>query len=187
MIKSAEGTPAGGYAIHGEYVAELARQLLYNVYQDNLYSRGINIYTTVQSKDQESAYRAVRDGVLEYAARALPGPEEQLDMPAGVENDPQALDEFLDGVFDKFSDERRPADRRRAVGQPHRDQAGAQLARSHLHHRQEGAGRGGAGADGQGQARDAPEARLGRLSTNTTTTGKSSTCRRCRPRSWRCR
>ena len=25
-------------------------------------------------------------------------------MPAGVENDPQALDEFLDGVFDKFSD-----------------------------------------------------------------------------------
>ncbi|CPJ40310.1 penicillin-binding protein 1A [Bordetella pertussis] len=105
VIKSAEGTPAGGYAIHGEYVAELARQLLYNVYQDNLYSRGINIYTTVQSKDQESAYRAVRDGVLEYTRRApYPGPEEQLDMPAGVENDPQALDEFLDGVFDKFSD-----------------------------------------------------------------------------------
>ncbi|KAG1270358.1 hypothetical protein G6F65_013168 [Rhizopus arrhizus] len=105
VMKSAEGTPAGGYSIHGEYVAELARQLLYNVYQDNVYSRGINIYTTVQSKDQEAAYRAVREGVLEYTRRApYPGPEEQLDLPAGTENNPAALDEFLDGVFDKFSD-----------------------------------------------------------------------------------
>src|SRR3546814_1298979 len=46
ILKSAPGTPAGGYAIHGEYVAELARQLLYSVYQDNIYSRGFNIYTT---------------------------------------------------------------------------------------------------------------------------------------------
>ncbi len=105
IIKSAEGTPAGGYAIHGEYVAELARQLLYDVYQDNVYSRGINVYTTVSSKDQESAYRAVRDGVLEYTRRApYPGPEAQLDLPAGIEKDPQALDDFLDGVFDKYSD-----------------------------------------------------------------------------------
>ncbi|WP_459616225.1 penicillin-binding protein 1A [Bordetella sp. 2513F-2] len=105
VIKSAEGTPAGGYAIHGEYVAELARQLLYNVYQDNLYSRGINIYTTVQSKDQELAYRAVRDGVLEYTRRApYPGPEDQLELPAGLENDAEALDDFLDGVFEKYPD-----------------------------------------------------------------------------------
>jgi penicillin-binding protein 1A len=105
VIKSAEGTPAGGYAIHGEYVAELARQLLYGVYQDNVYSRGLNIYTTVQSKDQESAYRAVREGVLEYTRRApYPGPEAQLDLPAGIEKDPQALDELLDGVLDKYSD-----------------------------------------------------------------------------------
>jgi len=75
------------------------------VYQDNVYSRGINIYTTVQSKDQEAAYRAVREGVLEYTRRApYPGPEEQLDLPAGTENNPAALDEFLDGVFDKFPD-----------------------------------------------------------------------------------
>ncbi|MDQ8030582.1 penicillin-binding protein [Bordetella genomosp. 1] len=105
VMKSAEGTPAGGYAIHGEYVAELARQLLYGVYQDNLYSRGINIYTTVTSKDQEAAYRAVREGVLEYTRRApYPGPEEQLEMPAGTESNPQALDDFLDGVFDKYPD-----------------------------------------------------------------------------------
>ncbi|WP_233234545.1 penicillin-binding protein 1A [Bordetella sp. LUAb4] len=105
VLKSAEGTPAGGYSIHGEYVAELARQLLYGVYQDNVYSRGLNIYTTVQSKDQESAYRAVREGVLDYTRRApYPGPEDQLDMPAGVENNPAQMDEFLDGVLDKYTD-----------------------------------------------------------------------------------
>jgi len=105
VLKSAEGTPAGGYSIHGEYVAELARQLLFGVYQDNVYSRGLNIYTTVQSKDQESAYRAVREGVLDYTRRApYPGPEDQLDMPAGVENNPGQMDEFLDGVLDKYTD-----------------------------------------------------------------------------------
>src|SRR5690606_16352426 len=105
VIKAAEGTPAGGYAIHGEYVAELARQLLYGVYQDELYSRGINIYTTVNSKDQEAAYNAVREGVLQYTRRAVyPGPEEQLNMPDGLENDPQALDEFLDAAFEKYPD-----------------------------------------------------------------------------------
>ncbi|OZI15850.1 penicillin-binding protein [Bordetella genomosp. 7] len=105
IIKAAEGTPAGGYAVHGEYVAELARQLLYGIYQDDLYSRGINIYTTVRAKDQDSAYRAVREGVLQYTRRAVyPGPEEQLDMPEGIENNPQALDDFLDGVFEKHPD-----------------------------------------------------------------------------------
>ncbi|MCH1923178.1 hypothetical protein L9G15_27585, partial [Shewanella sp. A3A] len=62
VVKSAPGTPAGGYAIHGEYAAELARQLLYGVYQDNVYSRGFNIYTTIKSTDQEAAYLAVRNG-----------------------------------------------------------------------------------------------------------------------------
>lgn len=105
VIKSAEGTPAGGYAVHGEYAAELARQLMISVYPDNVYSRGLNVYTTIQSKDQEWAYRSLREGVLDYTRRApYPGPEAQLNMPAGIENDPVKLDEFLDGVFDKHPD-----------------------------------------------------------------------------------
>src|SRR5690606_3393880 len=87
VIQSAPGTPAGGYAIHGDYVAELARQLLYGVYQDDLYSRGFNVYTTVQSKDQEAAYHAVREGVLDYTRRApFPGPEGSVALPDGIEN-----------------------------------------------------------------------------------------------------
>ena len=105
VIKSAEGTPAAGFSLHGEYVAELARQLLYGVYQDSVYSHGLNVYTTVQSKDQELAYHAVREGVLDYTRRApYPGPAAQLDLPAGIEKDPAALEEFLDDIIDKYPD-----------------------------------------------------------------------------------
>src|SRR3546814_16829293 len=70
VLKSAPGTPAGAYAIHGEYVAELARRLLYDVYQDNISSRGFNVYTTINSKDQEAASHDVREGILGYTRRA---------------------------------------------------------------------------------------------------------------------
>jgi len=104
-VKSASGTPAGGYAIHGEYPAELARQLLFNVYQDNIYSRGLNIYTTIHSQDQENAYRALRNGVLDYTRRApYPGPEKQLELPEGIESDAAKFDAFLDTVYEGFPD-----------------------------------------------------------------------------------
>src|SRR5690606_2415389 len=105
VLKSAPGTPAGGYAVHGEYVAELARQLLYGVYQDNIYSRGFNVYTTVQSEDQEAAYQAVRAGILDYTRRApYPGPEETVDLEAGIEKDAARLDAVLDEVQEKYPD-----------------------------------------------------------------------------------
>src|SRR5690554_1423559 len=92
VLKSGLGTPAGGYAIHGDYVAELARQLLYSVYQDNIYSRGFNVYTTIHSEQQEAAYQAVRDGILSYTRRArYTGPEANITVPAGIEQQPQQL------------------------------------------------------------------------------------------------
>lgn len=104
-LKSAPGTPAGGYAIQGEYVAELARRLLYSVYQDNVYSRGFNIYTTIHSKDQQAAYEAVRNGILQYTRRAVyPGPEETIRLPEGLENDAVALDTLLDELQVKYPD-----------------------------------------------------------------------------------
>src|SRR5690606_37023664 len=94
-IRSAEGMPAGGYAIHGEYAAELARQLLYGVYKDGIYSRGFNVYTTIDSKQQE-AYRSVRDAVLQYTRRArYPGPEARVNLPANIEQDTEAFSDIL--------------------------------------------------------------------------------------------
>jgi penicillin-binding protein 1A len=98
-IKSAPGTPSGGYSIHGDYVAELARQLLYSVYQDN-------IYTTINSEDQEAAYKAVRDGILDYTRRAVfPGPMETISLPEGIENKPEEFDALLDGLQEKYPDD----------------------------------------------------------------------------------
>lgn len=105
VIKSGLGTPAGGYAIHGDYVAELARQLLYGVYQDNIYSRGFNVYTTVDSKRQEAAYKAVRDGILAYTRRArYTGPEANISVPANIEDNPQELDLLLDSLQENHPD-----------------------------------------------------------------------------------
>lgn len=95
-IRTAEGMPAGGYAIHGEYAAELARQLLYGVYKDGIYSRGFNVYTTIDSKQQEAAYRSVRDAVLQYTRRArYPGPEARVNLPANIEQDTEAFSDIL--------------------------------------------------------------------------------------------
>ena len=104
-IRGADGASARGFAVHGDYPAELARQLMYGVFQEETYSKGIDVYTTIDSKSQEAAYRAVRDGVMDYTRRAVyPGPEDQIDLPDGVESDGQALDEILDGVQDKTPD-----------------------------------------------------------------------------------
>jgi penicillin-binding protein 1A len=104
-IRGADGTSARGFAVHGDYPSELARQLMYGVFQEETYSKGIDVYTTIDSKAQEAAYQAVRSGVLDYTRRAVyPGPEDQIDLPDDVESDPQALDDILDGVQDKTPD-----------------------------------------------------------------------------------
>jgi penicillin-binding protein 1A len=95
----------GATPVHGEYPAEIARQLMYSVFQEKTYTRGIDVYTTIDSKAQSAAYRAVRKGVLDYTRRApYPGPENQIDLPEGIESDPVALDEILDSVQERSPD-----------------------------------------------------------------------------------
>lgn len=104
-LKSGLGTVGGGYAIHGDYAAELARHLLYGVYQDNIYSRGFNVYTTIDSKRQEAAYRALRDGVLAYTRRAkYTGPEATVTIAADIEAKPLELDLLLDSLQESHPD-----------------------------------------------------------------------------------
>ncbi|AKQ56090.1 penicillin-binding protein [Bordetella hinzii] len=105
VLRGAEGGPSHGYAVHGEYPAEMARQLMYGVFKEDAYTRGIDVYTTIDSKAQQAAYQAVRDGVLDYTRRApYPGPEGQVDLPDGIERDAQALDDVLDGVQEEHPD-----------------------------------------------------------------------------------
>ncbi|AKJ27644.1 penicillin-binding protein 1A [Caldimonas brevitalea] len=68
--------------LHAEYVAETARMLIHNQYGAEAYTRGLNVYTTIQSSDQMVAYRALRRGILDYERRQVyRGPEGYLNLP----------------------------------------------------------------------------------------------------------
>ncbi|MFN3303746.1 MAG: penicillin-binding protein 1A [Roseateles sp.] len=76
-------------ASHAEFVAEAARQLIFNQYGEDAYSRGLNVYLTLDSAEQNSAYRALRRGILDYEKRQVyRGPEAYADLPG----DAKALD-----------------------------------------------------------------------------------------------
>jgi penicillin-binding protein 1A len=76
-------------AVHAEFVAETARQLIYSQYGDETYTRGLNVTLTVDSAGQMVAYRALRRGLMDYELRQVyRGPEAFVDLPS----DPAALD-----------------------------------------------------------------------------------------------
>ena len=55
--------------VHAEYVAEMARQLIFAQYGNEAYTRGLNVYTTLNAGEQEVAYRALRKGIMNYERR----------------------------------------------------------------------------------------------------------------------
>src|SRR6267142_138554 len=76
------------YEIHAEFVAEMVRQLLYERYPEDVYSRGFRVYTTITRADQEAAYAALRQGLLEYDRRhGYRGPEGFVDIKDAKEED----------------------------------------------------------------------------------------------------
>ncbi len=80
------------FSVHAEYVAETVRQMMYAQYQDEIYTRGLNVVTTIDSAEQDAAYRAVRKGVLTYERRqGYRGPETYIDLPAEPEARDQAI------------------------------------------------------------------------------------------------
>ena len=67
--------------LHAEYAAELARQLVYEVFRDETYTRGLNVYTTLRKEDQENAYAALRMQVLAYDRKyGYRGPEAFIEL-----------------------------------------------------------------------------------------------------------
>ncbi len=77
--------PPSEVAVHAEYVAETARQLIFSQYGDDAYTRGLNVYLTLKSDDQMVAYRALRKGIMDYEKRQVyRGPEDYVDLPANA-------------------------------------------------------------------------------------------------------
>ena len=69
-------------AVHAEYVAEVARQMLFSQYGAEAYTRGLNVYLTLNSGEQTLAYHALRKGIMDYERRQVyRGPEDYVDLP----------------------------------------------------------------------------------------------------------
>ncbi|HLX01334.1 MAG TPA: penicillin-binding transpeptidase domain-containing protein, partial [Trinickia sp.] len=84
------------YSVHAEYVAEMVRQLMYAQYKDETYTRGLTVVTTIDSADQDAAYRAVRKGVMDYERRhGYRGPEGFIQLPDNADDRDQAIDDAL--------------------------------------------------------------------------------------------
>ena len=82
--------------VHAEYVAETVRQLVFNQYGDETYTRGMNVYTTLRSTDQATAYKALRKGIMDYERRQIyRGPEKFIDLPSKPQEVQDAIDDAL--------------------------------------------------------------------------------------------
>ena len=87
--------------VHAEYVAETVRQLMFAQYGEETYTRGLNVYTTLNAADQEVAYKSLRRGLMDFERRQIyRGPEEFAELPT----DPQELDDAVDNALEDHPD-----------------------------------------------------------------------------------
>ena len=82
--------------VHAEYVAEMVRQMMFAQYGEETYSRGLNVYTSIATDDQNAAYAALRRGILDYDRRqAYRGPEKFIDLPKDAQELGEAVADAL--------------------------------------------------------------------------------------------
>jgi len=85
--------------VHGDYLAEMVRQAVYEQYPDDAYTKGFRVYTTIRKADQEAAYEAVRRGLMAYdRSQGYRGPEAFVELAPGAAEDEyeEALAEHSD-------------------------------------------------------------------------------------------
>ncbi len=91
------GTPAQQFSVHAEYIAEMVRQAMFAQYGEEAYTRGLNVVTTIDSGSQDTAYRALRAGLMRYDERhGYRGPEGYIALPASADARARAIASALD-------------------------------------------------------------------------------------------
>ncbi len=82
--------------VHAEYVAETVRQLIFAQYGEDTYTRGLDVYTSIKSAEQQAAYRALRRGLMDFERRQIyRGPEKFIDLPKTKDELEEAVDDAL--------------------------------------------------------------------------------------------
>lgn len=83
--------------VEAGYVAEMVRSDLHDQYGEKLYTAGLSVYTTIDSKRQTAANQAINDGVLSYDMKhGYRGPEETRTdlLDKSLEEQEKALEKY---------------------------------------------------------------------------------------------
>ncbi len=93
------------FAVRADHFTEMVRQAIHDAYKEEAYTRGFRVHTTLSVIHQNAAYRALRQGVLDYDVRqGYRGAEGYFNLPkeeVGEEALEDALQEELesDDIF----------------------------------------------------------------------------------------
>jgi penicillin-binding protein 1A len=83
--------------LHAEFVAETVRQMVFAQYGLDTYTRGLNVYTTINAAEQMAAYKALRKGLMDFERRQVyRGPEKTITLAANARQMEEAIDEALE-------------------------------------------------------------------------------------------
>jgi penicillin-binding protein 1A len=84
------------FTVHADHVAEMVRQEVFAQYQGETYTRGFNVYTTLNGAEQNAAYNSLRSNVLAYDQRhGYRGPEDYSELPDDEDERDDAIDAIL--------------------------------------------------------------------------------------------
>lgn len=89
------------FALKADYAAEMARQIAAEAYPVDTYSSGIRVITTLSRKEQEAAYRSLRQAVLAYDRRhGYRGAEAYVDLKEIHGDEDEQIEELLNDYED---------------------------------------------------------------------------------------
>ncbi len=87
--------------VRGDYAAEMVRQAVFEQYGEAAYTRGLNVTTSIRSREQQAAYRALRQGLMDFERRQrYRGPEQFLTLPDDGPGQEDAIEHALADVPD---------------------------------------------------------------------------------------
>ncbi len=89
------------FGVKADYVAEMARQMVFERFAEDAYNKGLRVITTITKADQEAAYAALRRGVLDYDRRhGYRGAEGYADLSEVASEQDERLEDALQDVID---------------------------------------------------------------------------------------
>jgi penicillin-binding protein 1A len=87
------------FAVKADYLSEMVRQVMYDRFQEEAYTQGFNVYTTIRLLDQKAAYESLRKGVIDYDRRhGYRGPEGYINLKNNLSED------FLEDALQEVQD-----------------------------------------------------------------------------------